>query len=89
MPTARQLRDLYRFPGFAPAAQIGVARGDPEGVMLTLRRRRKKRAVVGAVSVSPVSMISGRVRSETLPAATAASISPSRCVGSIVGVAAA
>jgi len=42
MPTPQQLRDLYRFPGFVPWARIQALEDDPQAVLLTLRRRRKK-----------------------------------------------
>ena len=41
MPTPKQLRDLYRFPGFVPLADIQVFAPDAQGVLLTLRRSQK------------------------------------------------
>jgi hypothetical protein len=42
MPTTRQLRDLYRFPGFKPLATVHGVFGDSWAVVLTLQRRGKK-----------------------------------------------
>jgi hypothetical protein len=49
MSIPRQLRELYRFPGFEPSAGVHGVFGDSWAVVLTLRRRGKKRcaAVVG------------------------------------------
>ena len=41
MATFKQLRDLYRFPGFVPQAGIQGVFGDPSAVVITLQRRRK------------------------------------------------
>jgi hypothetical protein len=48
MPTPRQLRDLYRFPGFTPLATLHGIFGDSWAVVLTLQRREKKRSAVAA-----------------------------------------
>jgi hypothetical protein len=85
MPTPQQIRDLYRFPGFVPLARLQVHPHDPQGVVLTLRRRRKKRAVAGVAIGSPASMIKGPAASVTWPAGIAASISPSPCAGWTAG----
>jgi hypothetical protein len=37
-----QLRDLYSFPGFAPATHVHGVFGDPYAVVIPLRRRQKK-----------------------------------------------
>jgi hypothetical protein len=43
MAKFKQLQDLYRFPGFVPQPTIRGIFGDPLAVVITLRRRRKKR----------------------------------------------
>ena len=43
MAKFKQLHDLYRFPGFVPQPKIRGIFGDPLAVVITLRRRRKKR----------------------------------------------
>jgi hypothetical protein len=42
MKKIKRLEDVYRFPGFRPARLHGVF-GDPQAVMLRLKRRGKKR----------------------------------------------
>jgi hypothetical protein len=77
MSTTRHLRDLYRFPGFEPLATLHGVFGDPNAVVLTLRRRRKKRPAGDAVNDCRSSTINGRAGFATSPAATDASISTS------------
>ena len=49
-----QLRELYAFPGFAPAAHIHGVFGDPYAVVIPLRRRLKKQPVESvAPSITP------------------------------------
>jgi hypothetical protein len=49
-----QLRDLYSFPGFAPAAHVYGVFGDPYAVVIPLNRRQKKRTVESvAPSIAP------------------------------------
>jgi hypothetical protein len=48
MPTPRQLRDLYRFPGFTPRATLHGIFGDSWAVVLTLQRRGKKLSAAAA-----------------------------------------
>ncbi len=45
MLSPQQLWDLYRFPGFVPLAGLQTYGRDDQGVLLTLRRRQKKRSV--------------------------------------------
>jgi hypothetical protein len=62
MANFSRLRDLYSFPGFAPAATIRGVFGDPYAVVITLRRRRKKRAVpyaVPAIAPSTINPLDG------------------------------
>ena len=81
MPTTRQLRDLYRFPGFVPLANVHGIFGEPMAVVVTLQRRRKKRRV-GFVGKRRLPFtIKGHVVSVTFPVATSASISNSPFVG--------
>jgi len=89
MPSPKQLRDLYRFPGFVPCARIQVCADDPQAVCLTLRRRRKKRPAGYADKGSHASMIKDRAKSVTWPVAIGASTCPSLCAGFSVGGAAA
>jgi hypothetical protein len=46
MAKVTHLHDLYAFPGFVPAATVRGVFGDPYALVISLRRRRKKRAVV-------------------------------------------
>ena len=75
MPTIRQLRDLYRFPGFVPSASIHGIFGDPMAVVLTLQRRRKKPLAEYVDKYPPPFTISGSAGSATFPVATSVSIS--------------
>lgn len=60
MANFSQLRDLYSFPGFVPAATIRGVFGDPYAVVIALRRRRKKLAAgsagpaIGPFTISPL-----------------------------------
>jgi hypothetical protein len=77
MPTPRQLRDLYRFPGFEPLATVHGIFGDAWAVVLTLQRRGKKQSAAAAGKSRQPSTINGHAGSATFPAATGASISTS------------
>ena len=44
MANFKQLRDLYRFPGFVPQDRVRGIFGDPMAVIISLRRVRKKRS---------------------------------------------
>jgi hypothetical protein len=62
MGKIKRLQDVYRFPGFVPLAQVRGVFGDPYAVVITLRRRRKKRAVVFAdvpIAPSTISVLDG------------------------------
>ena len=48
MKTKKTLRDLYKFPGFRARATLKPHPEDPEGGMITLERRQKKRFVPAA-----------------------------------------
>ena len=49
MKTKNTLRDLYKFPGFRARATLKSHPEDPEGCVVTLERRQKKRFVPAAV----------------------------------------
>ena len=83
MGKLKRLQDIYRFPGFVPKAEVRGLFGDPYAVVITLRRRRKKRAVGCAGGPVAPSTISARVASATSPAAIGESTWNSRCAGSI------
>ena len=62
MGKIKRLQDVYRFPGFVPLAQVRGVFGDPYAVVITLRRRRKKRAAVCAdvpIAPSTISVLGG------------------------------
>ena len=89
MGKLRRLQDVYRFPGFIPMAEVRGVFGDPWAVVITLRRRRKKRTAGCADGVAARSTINGLGASATSPVATDGSTSNSRYGGSTVpGVAA-
>jgi hypothetical protein len=48
MKTKNTFRDLYTFPGFRAHATLKTHPEDPEGCMVTLERRQKKRSVPAA-----------------------------------------
>ena len=89
MPSPKQLRDLYRFPGFVPLADIQVFGGDAQGVLLTLRRRQKKRFAACVARRSFVGTTTGHATCATWPVAIGAFTWPSLCAGSIVDIVAA
>jgi hypothetical protein len=89
MAKLKRLQDIYRFPGFTPRAEIRGVFGDPRAVVITLRRRRKKRDVGSAGAGAVRSTTNDRGASATSPAATDVSTSTSQCAGSTAaGVAA-
>jgi len=89
MPSTQYIRDLYRFPGFVPLARVQVYGRDPEAVLLTLRRRRKKRPAVYVGKASPRSMTKGHAMSATWLLAIDESTCPSPYAGWLVGAVAA
>jgi hypothetical protein len=89
MGKLRRLQDVYRFPGFIPMAEVRGLFGDPWAVVITLRRRRKKRTAGCAGEGVAPSTINGRGASATSPVVTGGSTSTSRYDGSTApGVAA-
>ena len=49
MKTKNTFRDLYTFPGFRARATLKSHPEDPEGCIVILERRQKKRSVPAAV----------------------------------------
>jgi hypothetical protein len=49
MKTKNTFRDLYKFPGFRARSTLKSHTGDPEGWIVILERRQKKRSVPAAV----------------------------------------
>ena len=45
MAEHKELRDIYRFPGFYPQQKISGIFGDPRALVIRLKRREKKRSV--------------------------------------------
>jgi hypothetical protein len=89
MAKFKQLHDLYRFPGFVPFARIHGVFGDPQAVVITLQRRRKKRFAVSVVRSITVTTTNGPDVYAISLVATNVSTSPSNSAGSSVpGVAA-
>jgi hypothetical protein len=84
MPTPRQLRDLYRFPGFTPLATLHGIFGDSWAVVLTLQRREKKRAAAAAGKLRQPFTINDHAEYAISPAATGAFTSTSSFAASSV-----
>jgi hypothetical protein len=89
MPSPQQLRDLYRFPGFVPLAGLQVFGRDPQAVLLTLRRRKKKRSAACVGRRTFVAMTTGHATYATWPVAIGVSTWPSLCAESIADAVAA
>jgi hypothetical protein len=83
MATFKFLHDLYRFPGFVPVPRVRGLFGDSHAVVITLRRRRKKRAAVSVARNITAITTSGPDGSAICPVATSACISRFSNVGSI------
>jgi hypothetical protein len=82
MAKVKHLRDVYRFPGFVPLPKVQGIFGDPRAVVITLQRRRKKRAAVSVVRAVGPSTTNDRALSATSPVATSAFTFPARSAGS-------
>ena len=80
-----RLRDFYSFPGFTPNATVQGVFGDPYAVVVTLRRRPKKRSAGNATPLTAPSTIKRFAGSGTSIAAGDASSSSCRYGGSIAG----
>ena len=72
MANFSRLHDFYSFPGFVPAATIRGVFGDRYAVVITLRRRRKKRSAACAEPAIAPSTIKRRDAFATSIAAVAA-----------------
>jgi hypothetical protein len=81
MPTTRQLRDVYRFPGFEPLATVHGVFGDPRAVVVTLQRRGKKRHAAPVGNCRRRFTIKDLVGYGTFPVATSVFISTSSFTG--------
>jgi len=88
MAKFKQLRDVYRFPGFDPQAKVRGLFGDPLAVVVTLRRRRKKRCAAPVLNRIERITTSGSDAPGISPVATGASIWRIGCAASTVGGAA-
>ena len=87
MANFKRLHDLYRFPGFVPLPKVRGVFGDSRAVVITLRRRQKKRAVVSVAKNIAVTMTSDREGPGISRVATSGSMSSSHCIGcSVHGV---
>jgi hypothetical protein len=75
MAKFKQLHDLYRFPGFVPRPRVRGVFGDPLAVLITLRRRRKKRCAASAGKYIGPTTTSGPGVPGISPVATSTSIS--------------
>ena len=54
MAKHKQLRDVYRFPGFYPQQKTSGIFGDSRAVLIRLKRRGKKQSVVPVgLSIEP------------------------------------
>ena len=49
MAKYKHLRDRYRFPGFYPQGRVSGIFGDPQALVIRLKRRGKKQSVEPAV----------------------------------------
>jgi hypothetical protein len=78
MGKLKRLQDVYKFPGFVPMAEVRGVFGDPWAVVITLHRRRKKRAAGCADEGVAPSTTNGHGASATSPVATGGSTSTSR-----------
>ena len=88
MGIIKRLQDVYRFPGFVPLAQVRGVFGDPYAVVITLRRRRKKRAAVFVDAPIALSTISVPAVCAICPVATSGLTWSCRFAGSGVASAA-
>jgi len=81
MKTKNTLRDLYKFPGFRVRATLKPHPEDPEGCIITLERRQKKRSVPAAVQRHQAIGIGERMWYETWMPEQPASILRSSIAG--------
>ena len=83
----RRLIDEYRFPGFVPRAAVTVAPDDPDGRIVTLERREKKRSAARVAAAREASTIASSDGYATCRAAMRESTCSSKYAGSPVGAA--
>ncbi len=76
-----RLEDIYRFPGFRAKPELCGIFGDPNAVVVTLTRRRKKLHAASAVRGTRVTTISGGGGFGISPAVTGGSTSRWKCAG--------
>jgi hypothetical protein len=70
MEPITNLRCVYQFPGFDARATVSVHPTDPEGLVIALRRRKKRPSAEAAVLSSLRGMIVARDESAICPVAT-------------------
>ena len=80
MAQFKTLHDLYRFPGCVPLSHVYGIFGDPMAVVISLRRRRKKRLAVFVVAPILVTTTKDLGVSAISPVGTNASTSSLLCV---------
>ena len=61
MKQPKSIRSLFALPGFVPASSLGGVFGDRYARVILLRRRKKPRCALGAVSAVAAATTSGRV----------------------------
>lgn len=76
MARFKHLADVYRFPGFIPFATVKGVFGDPQAVVVTLRRRQKKRFVASVGRRTSATTTNGPDRSAIFPVVTRESTWP-------------
>ena len=66
METKKTLRDIYSFPGFRARATLKPHPNDPDGRIVTLERRQKKRSASAAAQHCQHTVTEGLTGSGTL-----------------------
>ena len=79
MAKIKRLLDIYRFPGFVPLPRVRGIFGDPLAVVISLKRRRKKRHVASVAMCIGLITTNAHDESAISPVATNESISPFGC----------
>jgi len=69
MVAIERLLDAYRFPGFSPTARVLPVEGEMDAVVVSLRRRRKKRFAMPAANPVRASTINGLAKFAICPVA--------------------
>jgi hypothetical protein len=73
MKKKKRLWDTYHFPGYRPSPTVVGVFGDPQALMITLERRRKKLYVATVEPYTGVSMTGSSAESGISPVETNAS----------------